>query len=151
MNGHCYFPPLNGPVDCSQCEAENCRCRGMYQRDRRDFSYTSGRCPRLPDLRGFVEPEVRRAYAETFMLVHAEFSEGNLELTVTIPGSKRYRKVYQAKSGSWYFRAKSREGDPVRQALYINGFCTAEGITQYMEALHNDYCILRCDLAGFTV
>ena len=41
---------------------------------------------------------MRRAYAETFMLIHAEFSESNLELTVTIPGSKRYRKVYQAKS-----------------------------------------------------
>ena len=52
MSGHCYFPPLNGPVDCTQCEAENCRCHGRHQRNRRDLSYTSGRCPRLPDLQG---------------------------------------------------------------------------------------------------
>lgn len=90
-------------------------------------------------------------YAETFMLIHAELSEGNLELTVTIPGLKRCRKVYQTKSGYWYFRTKSQEGYPVKQALYIGGFYTVEGITQYMEELHTDYCILRCDLAGFTV
>lgn len=151
MNGQRYFPSLNGPVDCTQCEAENCQCRGKHQRNRRDLSFASGRCPRLPDLRGFVEPEDRSAYAETFMLIHAELSEGNLELTVTIPGLKRCRKVYQTKSGYWYFRTKSQEGYPVKQALYIGGFYTVEGITQYMEELHTDYCILRCDLAGFTV
>ena len=100
---------------------------------------------------GFVEPETRSAYAETFMLIHTELSEGSLELNVTIPEFKQYRQVYQTKSGYWYFRPKSQEGYPVRQALYIGGFYTVESITQYMAELHTDCCILRCDLAGFTV
>lgn len=146
-----YFPPLYGGVDCGKCEVQNCWCRGKYQRNRRDMTHTSGRCPRLPDLKGFVEKEERELYKSTFMLVHAECGAGGLHLTLTIPGHKRTRKVYQTKSGYWYFRTKSQEGYPVKQALYIGGFYTVEGITQYMEELHTDYCILRCDLAGFTV
>lgn len=45
-----YFPLLYGTVDCGQCEiAADCRCRYKYQRDRRDFTHTAGRCPHLPD------------------------------------------------------------------------------------------------------
>lgn len=41
-----YFPPLYGGVECGECEmASICHSRYKYQRDRRDFTYTSGRCP----------------------------------------------------------------------------------------------------------
>lgn len=110
MNNQHYFPPLSGKVDCSQCEAEDCRSRDKHQRNRRDFTHTSGRCPRLPDLRGFVERDEREVYAAAFMLIHAELGAGGLQLTLTIPGQKRYRKVYLTKSGYWYFNTRSAEG-----------------------------------------
>ena len=93
-----YFPPLHGAVDCEKCEVRDCWCRGKFQRNRRDMPHTSGRCPRLPDLCGFVEKEERELYKATFMLVHAEYGVGGLHLTLTIPGHKRNRKVYQTKS-----------------------------------------------------
>ena len=151
MNNQHYFPPLSGKVDCSQCEAEDCRSRDKHQRNRRDFTHTSGRCPRLPDLRGFVERNEREAYAAAFMLIHAELCVGGLQLTLTIPGQKRYRKVYLTKSGYWYFNTRNEEGHPIRQALNIGCFCSKEEIVQYMEKLHSDYCIFRCELADFTV
>ena len=30
MNNQHYFPPLSGKVDCSQCEAEDCRSRDKH-------------------------------------------------------------------------------------------------------------------------
>lgn len=46
MSDSPYFPHLYGEVDCGKCEiASECCCRGRYQRNRRDFSHTSGRCP----------------------------------------------------------------------------------------------------------
>ena len=146
-----YFPPIKGPVDCAQCEAADCWCRDKFQRNRRDFTHTSGRCPRLPDLRGFVERDEREAYAAAFMLIHAELGAGGLQLTLTIPGQKRYRKVYLTKSGYWYFNTRSEEGYPIRQALNIGSFCSKEEIVHYMEKLHSDYCIFRCALADFTI
>ena len=116
MSEQHYFPPLKGPVDCAQCEAADCWCRNMHQRSRRDFTHTSGRCPRLPDLRGFVERDQREAYAAAFMLIHAELGAGGLQLT-----------------------------------LNIGCFSSKEEIVQYMEKLHSDYCIFRCELADFLV
>ena len=118
-----YFPPLHGAVDCEKCEVRDCWCRGKFQRNRRDMPHTSGRCPRLPDLCGFVEKEERELYKATFMLVHAEYGVGGLHLTLTIPGHKRNRKVYQSK----------------------------EDILRHMKSLRTDYCILRCSMEGFTV
>lgn len=151
MSDQHYFPPLSGKVDCSQCEAADCWCRDKYQRDRRDFTYTSGRCPRLPDQRGFVEKSERTAYAAAFMLIHAELGLGGLYLTLTIPGQKRGKKVYRTKSGYWYIKLKAEDGSRIRQALNISGHYSEEDITQYMAALHTDYCIFRCELTEYTV
>ena len=71
-----YFPPLHGAADCEKCEAWDCWCRGKFQWNRRDMTHTSGRCPRLPDLCGFVEKEERELYEAAFMLVHAQFGVG---------------------------------------------------------------------------
>ena len=151
MSDQHYFPPLDGKVDCSQCEAADCWCRNKYQRNRRDFTHTSGRCPRLPDQRGLVEKSERAAYAAVFTLIHAELAVGGLHLTLTLPGQKRSRKVYQTKSGYWYFRTKDEDGEPIRQALNIGGYYSMEDIARYMEGLRSDYCIFRCELAGYTV
>ena len=52
-----YFPAASERPDCSQCERQNCHSRGKDQRGIRSFSYLSGRCPRLPDMFGCLEPE----------------------------------------------------------------------------------------------
>ena len=111
----------------------------------------SGRCPRLPDLCGFVEKEERELYKATFMLVHAEYGVGGLHLTLTIPGHKRNRKVYQTKSGYWYCNLTSEKGCPERQALNLEGYWSKEDILRHMKSLRTDYCILRCSMEGFTV
>ena len=100
---------------------------------------------------GFVEPETRSAYAETFILIHTELSGGSLELNVTIPEFKQYRKVYQTKSGYWYCNLTSEKGCPERQALNLEGYQSKEDILRHMKSLRTDYCILRCSMEGFTV
>ena len=110
--------------------------------------HTSGRCPRLPDLCGFVEKEERELYKATFMLVHAEYGVGGLHLTLTIPGHKRNRKVYQTKSGYWYCNLTSEKGCPERQVLNLEGYQSKEDILRHMKSLRTDYCILRCSMEG---
>lgn len=56
-----YFP-LSGTPDCSKCEREGCHSREKFQRNKRSFSYLSGRCPRLKDLYGRMEPEDETLY-----------------------------------------------------------------------------------------
>lgn len=105
--------------------------------------------PVSPDLRGFVEQEERDAYAAAFPLIHAELGAEDLHLTLTMPGQKQAKKVYQTKSGYWYFKVKHKDGYPVKPILEIPGFWDKEQIIRHMEELHTDYCILRCKLADF--
>lgn len=151
MNNQPYFPPIYGTVDCSKCEATDCSCRGKYQRSRRDFTHTSGRCPRLPDRRGLVEKNIRKLYEEAFPLVHAQLCLGGLQLSLTMPGQKRSKKIYRTRSGHWYFRSKDADGYPVKQALYFEGFQSTEEICAHMEQVNSNYCVFRCELPGYTV
>ena len=52
-----YFPEEWERPDCGKCGRKDCWSRGKFQRNRRDFTYTSGRCPRLPDNHGRMWPE----------------------------------------------------------------------------------------------
>lgn len=53
-----YFPAASERFpDCDRCDRQNCRSRGMYQRGIRSLHYLAGRCPRLPDMWGHLEPE----------------------------------------------------------------------------------------------
>lgn len=52
-----YFPNISDNPDCGLCERKDCHSRYKFQRDHRTFSYLSGRCPRLPDMCGRMEPE----------------------------------------------------------------------------------------------
>lgn len=152
MNDMPYFPPLYGTVNCGECEIQaNCMCFGKHQRDRRDFTYTSGRCPRLPDRRGFVAESERKLYAATFPLVHAERSADALYLTLTIPG-KRDHKVYHTRNGYWYYREKDPScGHMLRKVIGIERYDSEQDILDYMESVHADYCIFRCDFWDYTV
>ncbi len=152
MSDSPYFPHLYGEVDCGKCEiASECCYRGRYQRNRRDFSHTSGRCPRLPDRRGFVDKSQRDLYAKTFPLVHAERGEDSLFLTLTIPGVKRPRRVYQTRGGSWYFRDKDEFGDSIRRAVNFECYRKKEAILNFMELYDFDYCLFRATIEDYFV
>lgn len=152
MNDIPYFPLLDGNVDCGKCEiASECWCRGKYQRNRRDFTYTSGRCPRLPDQRGFVDKSQRELYAKTFPLIHAEHGEETLHLSLALPGTKRLRKVYQTKGGSWYFREKDECGNSVRRALNFGFFHKKDDVLKFMELYDSDYCLFRATIEDYFV
>lgn len=139
-----YFPSLYPKPECFKCEKLDCMSRNKYQRDRLDFSYTSGRCPRLPDRRGFVEKSEQELYAATYPLVHAELGEGDtLYLTLTIPGVKRKRKVYSNKSGYWYFRETNPDGYKIKRILTIHSGHTKQDILDRMERTQTDYCLFR--------
>ena len=66
MDNQRYFPPLYGGVECGECDmAAVCHSCGKYQRDRRDFTYTSGRCPGPPPAcltEGALSTKARRSY-----------------------------------------------------------------------------------------
>ena len=139
-----YFPPLYGGVECGECEmASICHSRYKYQRDRRDFTYTSGRCPRLPDRRGFVDKSQKKLYAETFPLVHAERGDESLTLSLSIPGKKRLKKVYPRKDGYWYFRERAEGRSYIRRRISFNCFQTEKDVLDYMSLYDADYCLFR--------
>lgn len=147
-----YFPPLYGSVECGKCEIQTtCWCYGKYQRSKRNFTHTSGRCPRLPDQCGFVEKSERALYAETFPLVHAERGEDILHLTLNIPGEKRNRKIYCTKSGYFYYRAKGSNGYVEKKVIFIEEADSQKEIMDYMEKLSADYCIFRCEITDYLV
>lgn len=153
MSERPYFPPLYGGVECQKCEiSANCDCYGKYQRNRRDFTYTSGRCPRLADSRGFVADKERELYAATFPLIHAERGEGDtLDLTLTIPGEKRSRKVYHTKSGYWYYKTKDADGFAIKKVLNIEGNNNEDDILSHMERAYAEYYLFRCEITDYFV
>lgn len=144
MDNQHYFPPLYGGVECGECDmASACHSRYKYQRDRRDFTYTSGRCPRLPDRRGFVDKSQKKLYAETFPLVHAERGDESLTLSLSIPGEKRLKKVYLRKDGYWYFRERAEGRSYVRRRVNFNCFQTETDVLDYMSLYAASYCLFR--------
>ena len=147
-----YFPPTYADFfDCVWCEKrKECSSYGKYQRNRRDFSYTSGRCPRLPDYNGFVERDERELYASVFPLIHAERGMEEVYLSLSLPDAKRLKKVNRSKAyGVWWFRdGKDENGYPVRRFLTIEHyFQSKQEIYDYMKERNLDYIILRCDIS----
>ena len=74
-----------------------------------------------------------------------------LYLTLTIPGSKRSKKVYLAKSGTWYFNEKNEFGSYSKRALTIESFRSKEDVLDHMESLYTDYCLLRATIEDYYV
>ena len=144
-----YFPPTYEKPDCRSCEKQrDCHNCGKYQRDRRDFSVISGRCPRLPDRRGMVDQAERELYANVFPLIHAEKGYDEVHLSLSIPGEKRLRNVYR-NYGYWWFRdGKTADGYQIRRCLSIsNSFSAKQEIYEYMEDRNWDYCIFRAEIS----
>lgn len=151
-----YFPDFEGgDIECSKCEKANCMSRGKHQRNRKDFEVTSGRCPRLPDWRGFVDMTERENQRNAYPIVHAEMGGEAITLSISRPGVKRMKKVYRTKSGYWYFRDKAEWSDGTksfyRQAIAIGWYKSEDRIMEYMEDVRADYCLLPCEILGFTV
>lgn len=147
MDNAPYFPLTYPKPECFKCEKSDCMSRNRYQRDRQDFMYTSGRCPRLPDRRGFVEKSEQELYAATYPLVHAELGEGDtLDLTLTIPGVKWQRKVYSTKNGFWYFKETDPYGYKIKRILTIHGGHKKQDILNRMEWTNSDYCLFRATI-----
>lgn len=151
-----YFPSFHGyDIECSKCEKEKCVNRGKHQRSRRDFEVTSGRCPRLPDRCGFVDMNERENQRNTYPIIHAEKACEVVNLSLSLPGDKRFRKVYRSKSGFWYHRSKMPTlcGSllPIKQAISIEYYSSEEVIMEYMDSVGSDYCLLPCHVLDFTV
>lgn len=152
-----YFPPLYGAVECGKCKKWDCMNRGKYQRNCRDFSYTSGRCPRLPDRQGFMEKEETELYAAAFPVVYAERGGDSgllfLSLAIKIPGEKRGRKVYYTKTcgGHWYFRTKTEYGYPGKRAISISEFSTTQEIIEHMRRANTEKCVFRCTIEDYWI
>jgi hypothetical protein len=154
-----YFPPRYGNVDCDKCELAGYSCHswGKYQRNKRDFTVTSGRCPRLPDMRGFVDDKERDLYGQTFPLVHAERSEGFsadddvVFLTLGVPGKKTGKRIYCTKSGYFYVKTKDDDGYAIKRVIFIETYRSVKDIAEYMRRFHSDYCIFSCEISELTV
>lgn len=146
-----YFPPLYGEVACGGCDKTDCMSRSKYQRRRRDFTYTSGRCPRLPDSLGRMEKSEEVLYASAFPVVYAERACEALFLTLTIPGVKQNRRVYHTKSGYWCFRDKTSYGYPAKRVISIDGYNTEKDILDHMERIDTDYCMFRCFIEDYFI
>lgn len=85
-----YFPPFYGEADCYQCEIrEQCDCFGKSQRNRRDLEVTSGRCPKIPDNRGFVHESQRENQRKAYPIIYAEYSGEGEEVFFAPGGSTR--------------------------------------------------------------
>ena len=143
-----YFPVTYKMPDCRLCERrEGCPSCGKYQRNRRDFTFTSGRCPRLPDQRGFVDQDEQELYAHTFPFIHAERGGTSVSLSLSLPDEKRLKKVYRT-YGHWWFRdGKDEDGYTIRRCLTIErSFQSEQEIFEYMEDRDWDYILIRCDI-----
>ena len=147
-----YFPTPGGEVNCRECDRQGCMARDRFQRNRKDFTVTSGRCPRLPDYRGFVDREDRALYEATFPLVHAERDEdGKLSLALTAPGMKRPRRVYFVK-GYWYILDKDPNGMSARRVITIDGYISAPlQVMLHLDREHTRRCVFRCTVEDFFI
>lgn len=148
-----YFPKFNERnIECSKCEKGNCYSREKYQRNTRHFSYQSGRCPRLPDIRGFVIEEERENQRKAYPFVEVMVSEEAIKIMLNIPEAKKKRRVYYRKScHTWYYTLKDDNGNKMRVAIYIEGCSSWNDIREYSEYIHASHFILNCRICNYEV
>ncbi len=147
-----YFPAFHETnIACGKCDKEKCDCRGKFQRNRRDFEVTSGRCPKVPDRRGFVAPEERANQRDAYSFAYIEISDESVYLHINIPGDKKQKRLYRTKSGYWYYRTKDEDGNKIRRAVFFGANDTIESFRQFGERLGTDYYLFPCDISDSTV
>lgn len=142
-----YFPPLHGAVECGECGRTDCPSRGRFQRDRRDFTWTSGRCPRLPDMRGHVAEDEQTLYERTFPLVLAEIGDSDgLYLFLKLPDGER-RVLYYCKTfRRYWFRDRDDDGEPVRRVVDLERSGTPEELLELLTRHGWTSLLMRCQL-----
>jgi hypothetical protein len=159
-----YFPAFHETwIDCNRCELvdwsegltygkSKCGSYGAHQRNRRDFTYTSRRCPKLPDMRGFVHESQRENQRNAYPIIHAESNGEEVFLNLSIPGQKKLRRVYETRSGYFYFKTKDEEhGYVIKRVIWIGCNMSRQNIKEYMERFHADYCLFNCVISDVTV
>lgn len=152
--GKIYFPPINGECRCEECELVSCHSRGKAQRTRREFTYTSGRCPRLPDISGRVEAEWMDAYVDSFPLVQARMlDDGSVKLFLKLPRDRnRLRILHWSKYNFWYYTitVRGEGGEAALEKVPIRMPCGGSPISveEYMEIHHLRSCMFRCEVDG---
>ncbi len=123
------------------------RCRGLYQRNRRDIPYASDGVPGFPTSAGSWKNQNVQITWQPLCLSTQSWVLGT-DPAGHASRAKRYRKVYQAKSGYWYYNITGQDGRAERQVLYLEGYPSKEKILEHMKRLRTDYCILRCEMEG---
>ena len=156
-----YFPAFHAEqVKCWECEKkDNCSSSGKHQATRRDFEVTSGRCPKIPDRRGFVDKSERENQRNAYPLLFAELGgDGSriddLLLSLSVPFEKKLTKVYQTKSGFLFFNTKEEingELHKIKRALNLYGINGKEEMIREMNRTSSDYSIFPCEIADFTI
>lgn len=147
-----YFPKFyETDIKCHLCNRADCASRGKIQRNCPEFGYESGRCPKLPDKRGFVHKSERSNQRQAYPLVHAEEAGDTVKLNLSIPGDIHLKRIYQTKSGYWYYNTKDDDGNKIKRVVFIGIHNTRKSIAQYMERVHADYCIFDCSISDSLV
>ena len=146
-----YFPLFHGEAECHKCEMEDCVCRGKHQRNKREFEVTSGRCPKIPDLRGFVHTSQRENQRNAYPLIHAESNGEEVFLSISIPGKKKMLRVYETKSGYTFFKTKDESGNAIKRLISVDGNMTHREILDFMEWRKAYYCHFVCEITEYCV
>ena len=143
MSDAVYFPAFHGEAECHKCEREDCHSRGAHQRNRRDFTVTSRRCPKIPDRRGFVDESQRENQRKAYPLVHAESDGDSVVLTLSLPEEKpKLLRVSMTKSGYFWVRAKDADLGKIKRVIQVAGCnMSLRDIKEFMRDHHCDYCI----------
>ena len=142
-----YFPPLYGAVECGECKREDCPNRGKFQRNRRDFTWTSGRCPRLPDMRGHVAEDERFLYERTFPLVLAEPGDSNgPHLSLKLPDGRRRILYYNKTYKRYWFRDSDDDGEPVKRIVTPERSDTPEELLDLLTRRGWTSLLMRCQV-----
>ena len=74
-----------------------------------------------------------------------------LYLTLTIPGMKRPKKVYQARTGRWYFHEKNEDGTYSKREVTFESYRSREKIMDHMDMVHTDYYLFRGEIQGYCI
>jgi hypothetical protein len=147
-----YFPSFyEADIDCGRCEKADCKCRGLSQRSNRDFEVTSGRCPKVPDRRGFVAKEEQENQRSAYPFVHVEIGDiDSVSLSISIPGDKRLKKVKRSRYGSWYYNTKDEGGNKIKRIIFMGACRTYKDLVEYGERVRADYFLLPCEITEWT-
>ena len=148
-----YFPVFSGEAECHKCELADCPCRGKYQRNRRDFTYTSGRCPKLPGVRGFADESQLGNQRKAYPLIHAVMDGcDGVALSISLPEGKKTLRVYETKNGYFYFKTRDEQGDAIKRVVFIGGNNKSrQEIIEYLKRRSADYCIFDCEISDLVV